>query len=63
MDQQGQGPSACGWTGLSAPPNAATGDHDGLTGSAGGATDANGPAPTYIDMMKYDVRTMVDALK
>ncbi len=26
-------------------------------------SDANGPAPTYIDMMKYDVRTMVDALK
>ncbi len=26
-------------------------------------TDANGLAPTYIDMMKYDVRTMVDALK
>jgi len=26
-------------------------------------TDANGPAPTYIDMMKYDLKTIVDALK
>ncbi|MDE3091360.1 MAG: zinc ABC transporter substrate-binding protein [Chloroflexota bacterium] len=26
-------------------------------------SDANGPAPTYIDMMKYDVKMIVDALK
>jgi len=26
-------------------------------------TDANGPAPTYIDMLKYDVKAIVDALK
>jgi len=26
-------------------------------------TDAKGPAPTYIEMMKYNVRTIVDALK
>jgi ABC-type Zn uptake system ZnuABC Zn-binding protein ZnuA len=26
-------------------------------------TAANGPAPTYIDMIKSDVRTIVDALK
>ena len=26
-------------------------------------TDANGPAPTYIDMMKYNVKAIVDALK
>jgi ABC-type Zn uptake system ZnuABC Zn-binding protein ZnuA len=26
-------------------------------------TDAKGPAPTYIDMMKYNVRAIVDALK
>ena len=26
-------------------------------------TDAKGPAPTYIDMMKYNVKAIVDALK
>ena len=26
-------------------------------------SDANGPAPTYIDMIKYDTKTIVDALK
>jgi ABC-type Zn uptake system ZnuABC Zn-binding protein ZnuA len=26
-------------------------------------TDAEGPAPTYLDMMKYDTRAIVDALK
>jgi ABC-type Zn uptake system ZnuABC Zn-binding protein ZnuA len=26
-------------------------------------TDAQGPAPTYIDMMKYNVKAIVDALK
>jgi ABC-type Zn uptake system ZnuABC Zn-binding protein ZnuA len=26
-------------------------------------TDPNGPAPTYIEMMKYNVRAIVDALK
>ena len=26
-------------------------------------TDASGPAPTYIDMMKYNVKAIVDALK
>ena len=25
-------------------------------------TDATGPAPTYLDMMRYDVTTIVDAL-
>ena len=25
-------------------------------------TDASGPAPTYLDMMRYDVTTIVDAL-
>jgi ABC-type Zn uptake system ZnuABC Zn-binding protein ZnuA len=25
-------------------------------------TDASGPAPTYVDMMRYDVKTIVDAL-
>lgn len=26
-------------------------------------TDAKGPAPTYLDMMRYDVKAMVEALK